>query len=607
MCGIVGIITLNNQKINESTLIGMRDAIKHRGPDDEGIYINEEKTVGIGHRRLSIIDLSPSGHQPMGNEDRSIWITYNGEVYNFLELRHELKNLGYTFKSNSDTEVILKAYQMWGEESFKKLNGMFAFCIYDKRNSLLYLVRDHAGIKPLYYSFLNGGFIFSSEVKTFKVFNREWIENPYWKIYFLIFGHIPEPYTTLKDVYMLPKGSFLRLNLNTGKYDIEKFIEFNFSEKIKDLREAVEKIRYEFPRIVERHLISDAPVGVFLSGGIDSSIITVSAHKFQGDNLRTLSVVFNEKEFSEETYQAVILNKINSRHNSYLITEMDFMGDLDDIFSAMDQPTIDGVNTYFISKCASKDGLKTVLSGIGGDELFGGYPSFSRIDMFWFLRRLNGKLRKPFSLLNHIMNDKFKKLSFLSIQNPISYYLLFRALFTIKDTARLLNIEEKEVSDALEKLYMKNDFTLNRRNFVSYLETNLYMQNQILKDSDFMSMWHSIEVRVPFLDKEFMELVFSIDENIKFNRNISKFLLTKAFEDILPEEIVLRKKQGFTFPFDVWIRKYGKGFFEVMLLESGIHKKQAKTLWDSFEHGKLHWSRIWGLIVLREYEARGGN
>jgi len=222
MCRITGIVNLEkNRNFNfEEVIIKMRDSMAHGGPDDEGLSIDKKNGIALGHRRLSIIDLSPLGHQPMCDEKEDIWLTYNGEVYNFRELRQELARKGYKFQSQSDTEVIINAYAEWGEEAFKKLIGMFAFCIYDKKRGLIYLVRDHAGIKPLYYSFSKSNLIFASEVKAFKAFNKKWEENPDWQVYFLTFGYIPEPYTTLKDVYMLPKGSFLRLDLNTKKYSI---------------------------------------------------------------------------------------------------------------------------------------------------------------------------------------------------------------------------------------------------------------------------------------------------------------------------------------------------------------------------------------------------
>jgi len=594
MCRITGIVNLEKSRNSNfaEIIIKMRDAMAHGGPDDEGLYIDKDNRIILGHRRLSIIDLSPLGHQPMCNEKEDIWLTYNGEIYNFTELRQELADRGYKFQSQSDTEVIIKAYEEWGEEAFKKLIGMFAFCIYDEKRDLIYLVRDHAGIKPVYYLISNNNLIFASEVKVFKTYNKELEENPDWKTYFLIFGHIPEPYTTLKDVYMLPKGSFLKFDLKTKKYSICEYESIEFTDEIRNLEDAVSGVRNLFTKAVQRHLISDTPIGVFLSGGIDSSLIALVASQFQGENLRTLSIVFNEKEYSEERYQNLIVDKIYSKHRAYLVTEKDFINYLDDIFSAMDQPTNDGINTYFVSKCAKEEGLKAVLSGLGGDELFGGYPSFQRIDKVWFLRKSN--LKVFFNLFKYSKNDKFKKLSFLGIDNPLKYYLLFRGLFSVDTTARILEISVKEIEDVLKKVYIENSYRMGSKNFVSLLESDLYMKNQLLKDIDFMSMWHSVETRVPYIDKDFMKFVFSVNENIKFKDGTKKVLLSKAFENLLPVEIGNREKMGFTFPFQIWMRNNMGTLVDFI-------PKGNKTIDDitkNFEEGKLHWSRLWALAVL---------
>lgn len=591
MCRIAGIVNLKNMKIHEHLLISMCDSMKHGGPDDAGIYI--DNNIALGNRRLSIIDLTPSGHQPMSNEEGNIWITYNGEIYNFYELRNELLKKGYSFKSRSDTEVIIKAYEVWGEKSFKKLYGMFAFCIYDKRKNLVYLVRDHAGIKPLYYSISEDYLIFSSETRAFRTFDKTWPENPSGKIYFLIFGHIPEPYTSLKNVYMLPKGSFLKLEPARHAFKIEKFNENNFTNTVEDEEKATALFLEVFKKAVKRHLISDAPLGVFLSGGLDSSIISIIASQFIEDNLLTLSVVFNEKDYSEEQFQEVVARSINSKHIKYLVTEKDFVEAMGDIFTAMDQPTIDGVNTYFISKCAKEAGLKAVLSGLGGDELFGGYPSFRHIKKMRFY--------KPYSFYNffkYLPNYKLKKFSFLALPSPISYYLFFRGIFTLKETAQILNTDENEILSwliqLLDNLSISESPSPPSLNFVSSLETNFYMQNQLLRDTDFMSMWHSVETRVPYLDREVMEYTFSINEKIKFN-NLPKGFLLKVFRNILPREIVTRRKMGFIFPFQEWMKKNLNHFIDLI---DNKDKSPVKKIINSFRTGNLHWSRFWSLVVL---------
>jgi asparagine synthase (glutamine-hydrolysing) len=579
-----------------ANLIAMRDAMAHGGPDDVGLFIDEENAIALGNRRLSIIDLSPLGHQPMCNDDESIWITYNGELYNFPELRNELELLGYSFRSNTDTEVILKAFQEWRETAFEKFIGMFAFCIYDKKLKMLYLVRDHAGIKPLYYSFRDDTLIFASETRAFMTLDPSWPENPDWRIYFLLFGHLPEPYTTLKDVYMLPKGSFLRLNLSTMTHTVQNYFLFRFSDTVGEEHTAVEGVREIVQKAIKRHLISDVTTGVFLSGGIDSSLITLLASQYQGERLKTLSVVFDEKNYSEEKYQNLVLQKTKSQHTAYRVTERDFADNLDDIFSAMDQPTIDGINSYFISKCAKEAGFKVVLSGLGGDELFGGYPSFDRIKKVFFLR--NSKMKYLLGLSEHIPDSKYKKLSFLALKDPLNYYLFFRGLFPVKTVAEMLDAERSDVVNAIERVPVDVHRDMTPGNFASFLETNLYMQNQLLKDTDCMSMWHSVEVRVPLLDKELMAFVFSVRDSLKFKTGQPKHLLIKAFRDILPEEIVTRRKQGFTFPFQIWMKKNADMFFE------GDTAKSANAVSHTvkkFKDNRIHWSRFWSLAVMKRW------
>jgi len=600
MCRIAGIIDYkksSNLDDFRKALSSSLDFLFNGGPDDVGTFIDEDKHILLGNRRLSIIDLSSSGHQPMSNIDESIWITYNGEIYNFKEIRADLIQRGYKFRSNTDTEVIINSYIEWGTDSFDKFEGMFAFCLYDKLNNYVFLVRDYAGIKPLYYSISDKGLFFASEVKAIKILNNSINENEDWRSFFALFGSIPEPYTTLKDVYEIPKGSFLKLNLKSGHYTIEQFSKIKFKNDFVEIEEARKEIRELFLKAVESHLISDAPIGVFLSGGIDSSLITLVAARFKETNLKTLSVVFEEAEYSEEKYQKIIANKIRSDHRSYLIREKDFLNELDNIFEAMDQPTIDGINTYFISKFAKEAGLKVVLSGIGSDEIFGGYPSFYRINEIWFLK--NRKFKNVFNIFENFKNKKIKKFSYFSIPNMISFYLFFRGIFSINDTARILGISKKKILDNLENVYIKDDANLSKGNFVSYMETNFYMQNQLLKDTDFMSMKNSVEIRVPFLDKKLMNFVFSLDDKIKFKRSIPKFLLTTSFKNFIPDEIVFRKKQGFTFPFELWIRN------NIDLFSQFLDNKNdplIEGIISDFKDKKIHWSKFWNLVILSKYK-----
>lgn len=566
----------------------MRDAMKHGGPDDCGIYLDDDLSLAFGHRRLSFLDLSPLGHQPMMDADKNIVIVFNGEIYNFLELRSELQSLGVQFKSSSDTEVIIYAYLHWGKDCFAKFNGMFALALLDKGSNKLLLARDHAGIKPLYYSFANNQLLFASEVRAFKQVNAQWPEQPNWRIYFLTFGHLPEPITTLQDVYPLAKGTCMEVDVHTLQYSTEKFYQQYYQYTINDVATATEKVRETLTKAVERHLISDAPIGLFLSGGLDSSLLTLLAKPFIPDNLHTLSIVFENEKYSEKYYQDIIIKKTGAKHKSYLVTQKDFEDSITDIIAAMDQPSTDGINSYFICKYAKEYGLKAVLSGLGADELFGGYRSFNRSKNIRFLQKLPHFM---FHVAGIFPDDKRKKIGFLSINDALGEYLFNRGFFLPHQVASLLGCSLEEVNQAINNMrtqvpdYVKYMASEEK---VSYLESNLYMQNQLLKDTDYMSMWHSVEVRVPFLDKELINLVYSINPDIRYNRQQVKYLLIKAFGNELPEEIWKRPKQGFIFPFEQWMKDLTPMDVQT---QKFIHMKKGLS------NGNIHWSRYWAFLL----------
>lgn len=300
MCRIAGIINSKNsfEKVNQQVK-AMCDSMQHGGPDDHGIYTAEKTPLCLGNRRLAILDLSSTGHQPMLSHKEDLVITYNGEIYNYKQIRTELINLGYIFKTQTDTEVILYAYQHWGETAFEKLDGIFAFCIFDKREQCVYLVRDQNGIKPLYYHFANETLTFASEVKAFKHANIDQ-ENDNWRIYYLAFGHIPEPYTTLKNVCSLGKGSFLKYNIRSAQHLIQSYHEFESTSYIHNESYAIERIREQLGHSIKQQMISDVDIGVLFSGGLDSSIITILANQYNNKQLSSISANFNEIDFSEK-------------------------------------------------------------------------------------------------------------------------------------------------------------------------------------------------------------------------------------------------------------------------------------------------------------------
>lgn len=592
MCRIAGIYNPEEKNL-AAKIVSMRDSMMHGGPDDAGVFLHDSLSFALGHRRLSLIDLSPAGHQPMVEEERGLTIVFNGEIYNFQELRSLLIHYGYTFHSGSDTEVILKAYAHWGIEAFQYFNGMFAIALWDEKMQKLILARDHAGIKPLYYSITNKHLYFASEVRAFSNCGMQFEENDKWRSAFLTFGHLPEPVTTLRNVVPLEKGTAMVIDMPSLNYKVHRFFEWKFNSELKNEEDALRLMRETIETAVKRHLISDAPLGLFLSGGIDSSLLTLIAAKFNPDQLHTLSIVFNEKKFSEEKYQRIIIEQTNARHQSFLVTKEIFNEHLTDAMQAMDQPSLDGINTYFISKYAREYGLKAVLSGVGADELFGGYPSFHNHKKLDMVRLMPDAVLKT---LQHLPDHRMRKLSYAGIDNTAAEYLLYRGIFTPLAVASLLDCKQEEVIENLEQISLHYPVgNLQNGNRVSWFETNFYMQNQLLKDSDYMSMWHGLEIRVPFLDKEVMMMAGLIDSGLKFNHTLPKYLLVKAFQEELPVEIWKRKKQGFTFPFEGWLK-------ENEYTQPATNYEQQ--LYVAFQNRKLSWGRYWCALLMNRFAEK---
>ena len=608
MCGITGIYSFKGEEDVRfgDSIIQMREALLHRGPDDRGVYISPDKRFYLAHTRLSIIDLTTSGHQPMSDQEGSIWISYNGEIYNYLQLRNELKAKDYGFESNSDTEVIINGYKEWGIDGLlKRLRGMFAFAIYDLsgRQARLILCRDRFGIKPLYYYLDDELLIFSSEVGAIVKSGIIPVQrNQKADIAFFIFGNIPAPLTTIKNVFSLAMGSYMLIE--DGNKRLVRYYDLinSFTKaKIKNAEDIYNQLRSILDETVNLHLTSDAPLGVFLSGGIDSSALVALASKVRDIPITTLSIIFDEEEYSELPYQKMITKQYRTDHRQIKITEKDFYDELDNIFLAMDQPTVDGVNTYFVSKAAKQAGLKAVLSGTGADEVFCGYGSFKKIRLLKAINRLPKLFRSAFALTAGF-NDRWRKLNYLQKDDHLALYLTLRGLFAPKDVERILDVSEKEIKEVMDNFELSTMnyelSTMNPIDWLSYMEINFYLQNQLLKDADFMSMYHSVETRVPYLDHILVDYIAAINSSLKIDRYIPKPLLVKPLKEMLPKKVVFRKKQGFTFPFDLWIKKQGKQLLNIAVSQGSINKKYAEDIWRKFEQGRLHWSRAWALIVM---------
>ena len=567
----------------------MGAVMRHGGPDDSGTRMIADGRGCLIHRRLSVIDLSENGHQPMQFADGRYSISYNGEIYNFHELRADLEQLGCRFLTLSDTEVILAAHHYWGTAGYARFKGMFAFALYDHQEGLLTLARDPSGIKPLYYTHQAGRLVFASEMRAFKVVPGMTESRADWPVFLLAYGHLPEPVTTLRAVRPVPKGCYLHYRPDHDSLQEGQFGRFSFIEKISHPQEAVEQVRTQLREAVKRHLVSDAPLGVFLSGGLDSGIIALLAAGLQ-ERLRTLSINFTESAYSEKFFQDELAEKLAGEHHGYLLTQEEFHAHLPEAWDAMDLPGCDGINTWVISRFARPCGGKAVLAGIGGDELLGGYPSFSRIRRARMLSQLPAKaLRKLQDL-----SGKYKRISYLSIPTPAGKYLFLRGHFVPREIAAILDAEESSVWRLLEDIPVLPDTShLSAGNEASWLEINLYMQNQLLRDADVMSMAHGIEIRVPFLDTDFLRTVLKIQSDIKYKKSVSKHLLVEAFRGELPRGVWNRPKMGFTFPFKEWFSdpryRYtaGKEDYHRQLCRGELHYSQFITLQQLKKHGGI--------------------
>ncbi|MEX8548510.1 MAG: asparagine synthase (glutamine-hydrolyzing) [Mucilaginibacter sp.] len=592
MCRIAGQVSLNTSANEKRQLVDrMCASMQHGGPDGKGQFLGDKNSICFGHRRLTLIDLSTDANQPMTNATGAYTITFNGEIYNYRELKVELQNLGYPFKTQSDTEVILAAYEVWGTQAFHRFNGMFAFALFDRSLNKVFLVRDQSGMKPLYYQIKNKELLFASEIRAFRAIGINQ-NHPDWKIWLLAFGFIPEPMTILNQVLMLPKGSFLEWDVAAETCEIKTYLQPKASTLITNLEEAKQLICEKLHEAINRHLIADAPIGVFLSGGIDSSIVALEASKFKGTDLYTLSLTFDDADFDESKFQQIMVKKLGSKHSSKQITEQAFLEQSNEIFKAMDQPSADGINTWLVAKLAKKQSLKAVLSGLGGDELFGGYPSFKRIRLFKKLRQLLPKA--ALKLFQYLPKAAYQKLTYLSLRSQLGYYLALRGYFAPKQIAAILNIPVKEVWEKLDQLEFPDFNPENPDMFASYLEQNIYMKNQLLRDADAMSMQHGIEIRMPFLDQEFLTAVNRIHPKLRFDKKLLKGLLIKSYQDLLPEEIWNRQKMGFSFPLQKWLK--GSALTEKLKCNSNA---SVVSFTQGFLEDEVHWSKlvVMGFVV----------
>ena len=596
MCGFCGYI---NKKEKDS-IKKMNDAIIHRGPDDESYY--KDDFIAMGFRRLSIIDLK-GGRQPMTNEDDSMVITFNGEIYNFKEIKEDLLKKGHKFKTNADTEVILHGYEEYKEKILDKLRGMFAFAIWDKNNQKLFCARDHFGQKPFYYGIFNNTFMYASEIKSLlyhpdfkKEVNKE-VLKPY-----LTFQTSVLDETFFKGVYKLKPGHYLTYDHKTNKIETKEYYDINFKPKDQDFDKLVDKIDDTITKSIDYHIISDVPVGAYLSGGIDSSYV-VSYLKPD----KTFSVGFDYKNFNEVPMAKDLSDMLNIQNKNELINSDDFFESIDKVQYYADEPTanLSAVPLYFLSKLASKD-VKVVLSGEGADELFGGYTSYDEDIKLKKYRKLPFFIRKALKTIVSPL-PSFHGKNFLTKGGSKieDYYVGNAFIFNNKEANKILSDKYKSnlTYQEITKPYfdkVKNEDDLTK---MQYLDMYFWLPNDILLKADKMSMANSLELRVPILDKEVFELAKTIPTKYKLSHNTTKYILRKAASKRIPEEWYKRRKKGFPVPIIKWFReeKYYtivKEIFEEDFTKEFFDQKLLiKMLDEHYTSKKNHCRKLWTVFV----------
>ena len=638
MCGICGVVGVESKEAGQAAVRRMMDAMAHRGPDGEGTLF--VPSVAVGMRRLSIIDL-PGGSQPVWNETQTLATIFNGEIYNFRELRKDLENAGHRFRTRSDTEVIVHAYEEWGERCVRRLRGMFAFAVVEMpqgptaRATHVFLARDRLGIKPLYYTLADRKVFFASEVRALLASGAVPAHlAPEAIPAYLLFGSVCEPSTLVEGVASLSPGHSLRIVLGDVARSMDPIQYWwdaaSANKTIAAARgssesvSSTQQVRALLKDAVTSHLVADVPVGVFLSGGIDSTAIAALASESQG-GIHTFTVAFPDAEFSEAEQARRTAGLLGTEHRELMLSDHDMLARFDDALAAFDQPSMDGINTFFVSWAARQAGLKVALSGLGSDEVFGGYTSFrarsavAQTSMAGrllpgSLRRLGGRMA-GFAGAMLVSPDRLRK-ALTAFQHPDLFpdsYFFTRLLFTPGTLAQQPRSSASWktlpwwcwLSDATRQSKAMDSFTR-----VSWLELRSYLLNTLLRDTDTASMGNSLEVRVPFLDAPLVEYVLSLPESLKAPSRQPKRLLIAALEGIVPRQVLSQRKRTFTFPWENWLRgslrkRVAAGLADWSpALEPELGASFAGGVWRDFLNGRTTWSRPWSLYVLNEWVKR---
>jgi asparagine synthase (glutamine-hydrolysing) len=649
VCGICGIAFAGRASEAETRVRAMTAAMRHRGPDDDGFLVDEVRAPGLalGMRRLSIIDLK-TGHQPVWNETRDVAVIFNGELYNYRELRDRLILFGHRFSTQSDTEILVHAWEEWGEDCLEELRGMFALALLDLRKRyatapLLFLARDPLGIKPLYYTQTSDGFAFASEIRALvagkmaaKTLSQDALTS-----YFL-FGSVSEPVTLLDGVFSLPPGHRMLLYVPERRrmprarawWDATRSPAAKEARAINDFSSATKSLRTLLENAVRAHLIADVPVGLFLSSGLDSSAIAAIAARAQA-GICSFTLSFPGTAYNEAPVARSIAKHCGTRHREIPLGGDAVVSRIDEAVAALDQPSMDGTNTYFVSWAAREAGLKVALSGLGGDELFGGYATFTDtpritrlIRMAWFVPAPMRKAIAP--LLRALIAarsspDAARKAvaAWLSPDILPHPYFFTRALFPAgAELSRLVEPRFRPSSVAADGVTLEPTWLgwleraadgarkLEGMGGISWLEMRSYMASTLLRDTDAVSMARSLEVRVPLLDTPLVEFVGALPEGTRRRDGTSKALLLEAIGNLLPQQVLAQKKRTFTLPWEDWLRgglrkKLETSFAELAPgLAPYLHGNGVRQVWGSFLDGKTSWSRPWSIYVLNEWCRR---
>ena len=626
----------------------MAAAMRHRGPDEEGFLIGDARAPGLalGMRRLSIIDLA-GGQQPVWNETRDVSVVYNGELYNYRELRGRLTMLGHRFRTQSDTEVLVHAWEEWGEECLTELRGMFAFALLDLRGRfatapLLFLARDPLGIKPLYYTQTAEGFAFASEVRALlasgvvpKQISQDALTS------YLLFGSASEPVSLVEGVFSVPPGHRMLLYVPERRrvprarpwWDPETSPAARDQRKPRELDSAAKKLRPLLEDAVRAHLIADVPVGLFLSGGLDSGALAALAARTQA-GIRSFTLSFPGTSYDEAPLARQVAERCGTQHTNIPLDGAAMLARIEEAVAALDQPTMDGINTYFVSWAAGEVGLKVALSGLGGDELFAGYASFANTALLkrltrlaWFVPRPLRRTTSPLvaSIIGTRLSRDAAGKAVAAWTDPDTLphpYFYARALFPLGQLERLVEPRFRPSTVGADGVTLEPtwlgwlDRTASEAGKLepvaatAWLEMRCYMASTLLRDTDSVSMARSLEVRVPLLDTPLVEFVCSLPDAARQRARTQKALLVEALAGLLPEEILGQRKKTFTLPWEEWLRgplrpRLESSFADIApSLATHLRAEGVRSVWTAFLEGQTSWSRPWALYVLNEWCRR---